>query len=408
MTNEQDGDWDQPQTPSFDDQRSAMVDVIARITLGDIAVRQHILEWMRKIAGEVNQLANRCNKLSIKAGRTPKRRDEIEQVQESIKNLSRLTEAVAEDKGSRGDYDLVVNEGDAKFLQLAKNQLEQQDFHGQRTMAASARDVILKHLNCVQQPAPKQRDQEQPDVNSIPREVYFLSSHEAGNLVESSTKIDAPVFVHDAQSFSWKIFSGTRPIEQLLSRMPDPDDKLAYRCQQCPRDHAFFESFEARELQQRFGKNEQATYTINIVDLPSPLPCELLPDYLTSPNCRFLTELKRAIDKSDAISDSHMVELQQHFRQHQQVFLLAEAGALSPPHYDPFGYGTWIACQEGEMGFAWLSHPTDKDIDAWRKDEDGYCEKGRWLYKVLRQGDSTYLVLAPCTLSSAFQMVNRL
>ena len=63
--------------------------------------------------------------------------------------------------------------------------------------------------------------------------------------------------------------------------------------------------------------------------------------------------------------------------------MLAEAGALTQPHFDSFGFGTFLVCAEGEIGFAWSVNCLDKP--------GGVDASDRWVYKVLRPGDAVYI-----------------
>ena len=68
--------------------------------------------------------------------------------------------------------------------------------------------------------------------------------------------------------------------------------------------------------------------------------------------------------------------------------MLADAGALAKPHYDTFGFGTFVSCHEGEIGFSWLSRPTKAEREAHRSDAE---PSDRWSSKVLRPGDAFYM-----------------
>lgn len=185
-------------------------------------------------------------------------------------------------------------------------------------------------------------------------------------------------------------------------------------CQECPKDRGIWESVDVATLRETFRDKKAVPYPQNFVDIPSPLPADLLPDFLQGPNCSLLTDIKRLILNS--IEDSPApVELatlanelhkrdtlQRHWRTHEKAITLATPGALTLPHYDTFGYATWISCQQGRIGLAWLSNPSENDLEAWRRNDDGYHSNGKWLFNVLRSCDTVYL--PPGTVHFVFRL----
>lgn len=69
--------------------------------------------------------------------------------------------------------------------------------------------------------------------------------------------------------------------------------------------------------------------------------------------------------------------------------LVAEAGALTEPHQDSHGYGTFITVNQGRIGFGWLLQATEADHEAWCQDPLNYIG-GHWRYVVMSPGETVY------------------
>ena len=274
----------------------------------------------------------------------------------------------------------------------------------QSSSTAYAVRVMLEHLRIVRVPSQKPGKRSGPTV-----EAYFLSSVDARALLESAEHIEAPVFTHCAQTcLPTSEHSGIRPIDRVLDWFLDEDKLIGYDCSECPNKAEFRDSMSIQALQQRFSKNGYIHHPRNFIGLPNPTPGNFLPEFLQSQNCSLLTDIRRIVLAADYVApddDFDRNTLSTHFDSLVATsFLLAEAGALTLPHTDFFGYGTWITCLEGEIGYAWLNHPTEAQLEAWRKDEDGLLGRGDWLFKVLRPGDSTYT--NPGTVHYVFRLPN--
>ena len=151
--------------------------------------------------------------------------------------------------------------------------------------------------------------------------------------------------------------------------------------------------------------------------MPSPIPGHTIPEFLRGPNCSLLTDIQMVLEydasssigsmfREEAVVDSLRKhdEMRRFWRQFNQVFMFAESGALTAPHTDPYGMGTWITCQEGEIGVGWLSRPSEDLLRDWRTNQDECYQRGRWLYRVLRQGDTVYF--GPGTVHFVFRLAN--
>lgn len=239
-------------------------------------------------------------------------------------------------------------------------------------------------------------------------DAYLLSSADARGLLASNASIDAPVFVAGAANTASVLETGSdrRPVEQLFDWLVDPDEK-----------HDVHEPTGTRqittgELRQRFlDHNGYVEQPYNFPDVASPFHTSGMPDFVQTPACNLLRDVMRyLLDVSPVnicqddckgkkaanrccnkhfLTTGEFAELQQGWRHWQGSVMLAEAGALTLPHVDKWGFGTFLSCLEGEMGFAWLSHTSDEQLEAVLAGTDAPDEE--WLFKVLRPGDAVYM-----------------
>ena len=66
----------------------------------------------------------------------------------------------------------------------------------------------------------------------------------------------------------------------------------------------------------------------------------------------------------------------------------ADRSTLLFSDYGTYGFATFISCYEGEIGLAWLSHPTEQERKARREHAD---PSNRWRFKILRPGNAVYM-----------------
>jgi len=69
--------------------------------------------------------------------------------------------------------------------------------------------------------------------------------------------------------------------------------------------------------------------------------------------------------------------------------LVSEGGHNTAPHMDSHGFATWLTVQKGEVGFGWMSHPTDKEVRDWAANPSEYTDC-QWRYVVLRRGETVF------------------
>lgn len=205
-----------------------------------------------------------------------------------------------------------------------------------------------------------------------------------------------PVITEKEQMFKWR--PQLRPIAELFRRMENLDRRVSV---QVPSRHCMDDSFESRDLIQvrdRFlgpsGSDDKKIPADddpwNILDLRSPLPAAVLPQFLTNENCQLLPRLRdEVLNPSRAERDTAAREQWNEWRDVLEWVLLSQGGHNTSPHTDSHGLGTWITVQEGLFGFGWLSHPTSDERAAWMANPHGF-RGGNWCYMVLEPGQTVF------------------
>ncbi|KAI6821965.1 hypothetical protein KC340_g12669 [Hortaea werneckii] len=243
-------------------------------------------------------------------------------------------------------------------------------------------------------------------------DAYYLTSTDARSLLRSSKTISAPVFVSNSINTVGILDpdSDKRPVEQILDWLTDSTED--------------YDLHEAGKVQYSTTEQLRDTFTAHngfvgedrqpqtFLDIANPFHHSGMPVFVQSPQCNLLRDTmrylldvspvnicQRSCKRREAnsgrccakhfLTTEEFTEVQQGWRAWQGAVLLSEAGAVTAPHFDKWGFGTWISCWEGEIGFGWLTAPEKTHLQAIVAGED-YIE-GRWMFKVLRPGDSLYL-----------------
>ncbi len=229
-----------------------------------------------------------------------------------------------------------------------------------------------------------------------PVDVRFLTGAEAWDMVEAGSPGE-PVVVEREQMFAWR--PRQRPIAELFRRMENIDRSVSV---QVPSRSCTGDSFESRglaEVRDRFLAGDGGTAAKegdnidepwNILDLRSPLPAAVLPQFLTSENCQLLPRLRdEVLNPARAERGSATREQWNEWRDVLEWVLLSQGGHNTAPHTDSHGLATWITVQEGRFGFGWLSRPSAAERAAWMADPHGFTG-GRWCFMVLDPGQTVF------------------
>jgi hypothetical protein len=167
-----------------------------------------------------------------------------------------------------------------------------------------------------------------------------------------------------------------------------------------------FEEHKFSEVRTRFlnpGNVDNDPW--NILDLQSPLPPAILPNFLTGENCQLLVLVRNAVLMGG--SAERVSAPRKEWNEWKNVLewvLMSEGGHHTAPHMDSHGYATWITAQEEAIGIGWMSCPTDDERAAWMASPESYTE-GRWRYIVLKPGQTIFF--APGTIHFVFRVRNR-
>ncbi|KAI7227748.1 hypothetical protein KC330_g8240 [Hortaea werneckii] len=299
--------------------------------------------------------------------------------------------------------------GDLKFLQQARDQFREL----KKPLHQDLRDT-MRYLEHMESPSEARIVRKWNGVEDVDQQIdaYYLTATDARRLLRSSETISAPVFVSNSIDTAGILDpdSDKRPVEQILDWLTDSTE-----------DHALHEAGKVRystteQLRDIFtahngfvGEDRQPQ---TFLDIANPFHHPGMPVFVQSPQCnllrdtmRYLLDLspnnicQRSCKERKAnggkccekhfLTTEEFTEVQQGWRAWQGTLLLSEAGAVTAPHFDKWGFGTWISCWEGEIGFGWLTAPDEAHRKAIVAGED-YIE-GRWVFKVLRPGDSLYM-----------------
>ncbi|KAK4206393.1 hypothetical protein QBC37DRAFT_300890 [Rhypophila decipiens] len=219
-------------------------------------------------------------------------------------------------------------------------------------------------------------------------EAYFLSGEEASQRVEFGS-VESPIFTQGQQRFQWK--GNDRPILQFFHHMEDLGLDRAVSVQ-VPSRSSFEASSERKTLSQvrkRFLSQQSTTDPWNLLDLQGSLP-STLPAFLDGDNCQLLIRIRDAILMgNDAQRISASREDWNTWRNVLKWTLLSEGGNNTAPHMDSHGYSTCITIQEGNIGFGWMSRPSQQEEDEWIADPHSYTG-GRWRYVILSPGHTVF------------------
>ncbi|KAK5117170.1 hypothetical protein LTR85_008938 [Meristemomyces frigidus] len=265
------------------------------------------------------------------------------------------------------------------------------------------------------------------------QEAHTLSEAAARRLLAGNNAINRPVFVvsGDANNIL-DPEDDRRPIEQLFTWLANDDETHdLYLPGEAANRVTAPGTIKTAALRQRFEAHNgpvQDGKPHNLTDLANPFPVTIAPKFTQTPACNLLGDVMRYLfdcgindlcqagcpdrleDAPQKCCEEHFLtttefaELQTGWRQWQGAISLAEAGALTQPHVDKWGFATNTICLEGEIGWCWLADPTNDEREGLSDGSDDTRDSGRWVYKVLRPGDVMYM--PPGTPHMVFRLPN--
>ncbi|GIZ46251.1 hypothetical protein CKM354_000938300 [Cercospora kikuchii] len=257
-------------------------------------------------------------------------------------------------------------------------------------------------------------------------DAYILSKEDAHILLKGTKSIHAPVFILGGAPDVCD--SSSRPIEQALNTwFLDPLEDYTFHDSQGKERTPNIQKMREHFLSPDGNGEQDKGYPWNLRDILNPMAQQCLPTFAQSLNCNLLRDIYRIIlqvndelicpadcpkrTKTDQCCDGngHEITFNELFevtaaaREHEGTLMISDPGSITGPHWDRWCLGTYISCHEGEMGFAWLSHPsTIEQHKRWTDTSKNGKPEGNWLFKVFRKGDAVYM--PPGTVHVVFRL----
>ena len=218
-------------------------------------------------------------------------------------------------------------------------------------------------------------------------EAWFCTTAEAARRVESRSPLDAPLITQNQQAFQWD--TGSDPMEQYFQRMGRPEQVVPAQIQSRSSEEDSFEQRRLKEFQGRILSQKNHNDPWNGLDLRCPVPL-VLPLFLTGENCQLLPDVRDMV--LDGVTAERVAASPRDWNEWKNIeswSLLAEGGNNTGPHTDSNACSTYITCQQGPIGFAWMSHPTEEQQRKWMADPHHYTES-EWRFIILKPGQTVF------------------
>ncbi|KAF2720569.1 hypothetical protein K431DRAFT_226194 [Polychaeton citri CBS 116435] len=210
-------------------------------------------------------------------------------------------------------------------------------------------------------------------------DAHFATASEAEKLVAPNVFFNGPIFTENQQSLPLQTvdqFLAEFYDDNVLADIQDPAMKIT----PCTR-RVRISQVKARLLKPK-KPNEKPW---NLLEIATHADEGIKPSWLNREDCRLITKLKIPEAQKTVQRRGYLPG----YKEVERWALVAQAGALTNPHQDSHGYSTFITCNQGEIGFGWLSHPTAEERAGWERSSDDYIG-GRWRYIVIRPGQTVY------------------
>lgn len=221
------------------------------------------------------------------------------------------------------------------------------------------------------------------------KEVHFFTGEEAERKLEAHAALHGPVITENQQQFRWNPRKG-RPIEQFFRRIGNLDRSISVQKPSLRLHQPSFMFMQLGVVQDVFLKNERSEDPLNVLDLRNPLPRSILPGFLIGEDCQLLSRVRDTIlEGTTAERCSASIAEWNRWRDDEDWALLAQGGAQTLTHQDGCGKATWLTVQEGQVGFGWISRPSEEEVRSWSADPNAF-EGGQIKYVVLRPGQTIY------------------
>lgn len=221
------------------------------------------------------------------------------------------------------------------------------------------------------------------------KEAYFSTGEEAERRLEAHAVLHGPLITENQQQFRWDPRKG-RPIEQFFRRIGNLDRSISVQKASLRLHQPSFVLMRLGAVRDSFLKNERSEDPLNVLDLRNPLPRSILPSFLMGEDCQLLSRVRDTIlEGATAERCSASIVEWNRWRDDEDWALLAQGGAQTLAHQDSCGKATWLTVQEGQVGFGWISRPSEEEVRSWSADPNAF-EEGQIRYVVLQPGQTIY------------------
>jgi hypothetical protein len=213
-------------------------------------------------------------------------------------------------------------------------------------------------------------------------EMLFLTGTEAAQFLAPKIFHNGPILTEGQQPMP------LQRIEDFLGEFYDDDSKVFIQdpSVQFSGKHNFVREVRIGAVKKRILGGKSKGRPWNCLELATHVEDGLRPAFLAGEDSRLLTKVKLEHAGETASRRAYP----QGYKEVEKWALLAESGALTEPHQDSHGYSTYITVNQGNIGFGWLSFPTDEERAAWNKDQSEGVAGDRFRYVVMKPGQTVF------------------
>ena len=215
-------------------------------------------------------------------------------------------------------------------------------------------------------------------------EMLFLTGTEAAQFLAPGIFHNGPILTEGQQPMP------LQRIEEFLGEFYDDDSKIFIQDPSVlfSSKHNFVREVTIGAVKKRILGGKSKGRPWNCLELATHVEDGLRPAFLAGEDSRLLTKVK--LEHAAAGETASRRAYPQGYKEVEKWALLAESGALTEPHQDSHGYSTYITVNQGNIGFGWLSFPTDEERKAWNKDQSEGATGDRFRYVVMKPGQTVF------------------
>ena len=288
-------------------------------------------------------------------------------------------------ESDRVDQRLIMNDDfqDA-WLQKLREQLAMDGSLPADSWGARQRRRGAQTANVMKRPRPSS------EFSAENAEAFIPTAKAYSQVLTRGEAIDVPVLLRNQGQYNW---GEQRPIEHVLDSIPDSCTiDVQEPCN--IEGRSSYKTVRIADVKKRFYGNKETDSPWNCLDMVSTGVPLLLPPVLQCKECDLLYGIQQRALESNSAKRASLNSGNKKGRAWKQVtnwVLMAEAGAMSEAHHENNGFNTWLTVAEGEVCFAWLSRPSQEDLESYRAGEAGngaYRSSNAWRYVVLKKEET--------------------